>query len=124
MGNEPSNGGNGRGSGGGRNSGEVDALGGADDATVVIVSDEYTRRAIGKLDAGLRGAADRCRQFVEVGSEASSEPQALIVLEELRDRLAELKMNVAGAERAVERHRRDRAARLAKKTNETKETET
>lgn len=107
------NGGGGGRSGGGRDQDAVDFESSAHEPTVVIVSDEYTRRAIGKLDGGLRGAADRCSQFVALGSEASSEPEALVVLEELEGRLAELELNVAGAKRAVGRHRRERAAKLA-----------
>lgn len=102
----------------------VDFDSGANEPTVVIVSDEYTRRAIGKLDGGLRGAADRCGRFVELGSEAGSEHEAIAVLGELGNDLEELEINVAGAKRAVRRHERERIAALAKKTNEKKETTT
>lgn len=110
--------GNGSGGSPGIGGDPADAFAGSDDETVVIVSDEYTRRAIGKLDGGLRGAADRCRRFVALGGEAGSEAEALTVLEELTEALAELELNVAGAKRAVGRHWRERAAALAKKTKE------
>lgn len=114
------------GSGGGGDSGEVDALGSADDTTVVIVSDEFTRRAIVRLAASLRAAADRCDRIGALGGEAASQPERIVILGELGEDFQDIRLHAEGAERGVARLEREaiRSAGVAtaKKTNETKET--
>lgn len=124
MGNDHSNGGsNGRGSAGGGDSGEVDAIGGSDDETVVIVSDEFTRRAIVRLAASLRGAADRCDRIGTLGGEAASQAERIVILGELGEDFQDIRLHAEGAERGVARLEREGIkAAAAKKTNETKET--
>jgi hypothetical protein len=105
---ERSGGGNGRGPGSGRD--EPDGFAGPDDETVVIVSDSYTRTALGRLAVGQRAVADLCDWFREGGAAASHAERAA-VLGELRERLTETKLHNEGALRAVTRLEHDAIAR-------------
>ncbi len=111
--------GNGRGGGAARGV-DGDDFGGPDDETVVIVSDSYTRAALGRLADGLRDAAALCDWF-RAGGEAASHAERAAVLGELRERLTETKLHNEGALRAVTRLEKEALARasaerLAKET--------
>ena len=84
------------------------------DPTVVIVSDAYTRAAIGRLGDGLRDAAALCDRFRE-GGEAPSKLRVAI-LGELIERFVEIRMHAEGAERGVRRVEREQIAKLSKET--------
>ena len=81
------------------------------DTTVVIVSDDYTRHAIGRLGDGLRGAAALCDRFRE-GGKADSRREAVVVLGELIERLVEIRLHAEGAERGARRVEREQIAKL------------
>jgi hypothetical protein len=108
MNDERRNGGQGRDGGAG---GDVDGLAGPEEETVVIVSDEYTRAAIGRLGDGLRDAAALCDRFRE-GGEADSRREAVIAIGELVERLVEIRLHAEGAERGARRVEREQIAKL------------
>lgn len=116
--NESNSNGNGRDGGG---NADADFIAGPEDETVVIVSDEYTARAIARLSNGLRGAAAVGDGVGTLEPGAKSEEEAIAKLDEFADRLKELGPILEGARRSVLRHRMERAAKL-KKANEAKET--
>ena len=99
---------NGRDGGGVGGGGDVS---GPDDETVVVVTEEYTRRAIGRLADGLRDAADLCDGFRE-GGEAASLEERIAILDELGERLEEVKVHAEGSapRRAEARTRADHKA--------------
>jgi hypothetical protein len=110
-------GGNGR---DGRRGDDVDGFGDPDDETVVIVSSEYTRRAIARLVDGLRDAASVGDGVGTLEPGAGSEAEAIAILAEFEERLGTLGPILEGARRAVHRHRLERQADF-EKANQTKE---
>lgn len=107
---------NGNGSGGRAGDGgdSVDGFAGHDDATVVIVTDRYTRESIERLGRALRRAAERCDRLGELGNEAAHEDVVDIVLLEIEEDMTEVQTHAAGSVRAIRRFRaarqRERAA--------------